>query len=361
MRSRLVLGLVALAVVATACGGGGGNVAAKKKKPLVTTTTTRGPTGAPLTGLPDPSGQSFTRPAMAVKIENTPQARPQTGLDQADVVYEEITEAGITRFIAVYNSNVPPVVGPIRSVRIMDPDVIAALGGIFVYSGGIQETVSVLNSTPGVNIIVDTGADPALFRDKTKVAPHNLYGHTDQLLARGGKPVPPPRLFQYLQPGATFFGDGVSSFTVKYDPLYAPTYTWGAATNTWKRSIGLAPFMDTDGKQIAPTNVIVQFVDASISSPEGGNYQTVGNGDAWFFSAGRMVKGKWSRSDKTQVTQFTDATGAPLHLTPGTTWVEFVPILGEVNNSGVAVNDAPAQSATSTTLPPSTPPTTAKR
>ena len=180
---------VALAVGAAACGGGG-SVAAKKKKPVVTTTTP-GPPVAPLTGLPDPTGQSLTRPALSIKIENTPEARPQTGLDAADVVYEEITEAGITRFLAVYNSTIPPMAGPVRSGRIMDPDLLAPLGGIFAYSGGIEQTEQAISATPGVNVIVDTGSDPALVRDKTKEAPHNLYAVTNLLLARGGKPVPP--------------------------------------------------------------------------------------------------------------------------------------------------------------------------
>jgi hypothetical protein len=353
MRSRLVLSFVALSVVAVAACGGGGTAAKKKAAP--TTTTTQGPPVAPLTGLPDPSGQTLTKPSLAIKIENTPEARPQTGLDQADVVYEEVTEAGITRFIAVFNSDIPPIVGPVRSVRIMDPDLLAPLGGIFVYSGGIQETVSALNSTPGVNAIVDTGSDPALFRDRTKVAPHNLYGHTDQLLARGGKPIPITPLFHYLPAGTPFTGGApAQSFTVKFDSLYAPTYTWDPASATWKRSIGLAPFMDTDGKQVAPNNVIVQFVGCCLPSPEGGNFQTVGNGDAWVFSNGQLVQGKWSRTDRTQPIQYTDQNGQPIRLTPGKTWVEMVQALGFDN---VLVQVTPASSGL---LPPTTaaPPTT---
>ncbi len=360
MRSRLLLSFVALSVVAVAACGGGG-VAAKKKAAPPTTTTTAGPPLQPLTGLPDPGGQTLTKPDLAVKIENTPESRPQTGLDQADVVYEEVTEAGITRFIALFNSNIPPVVGPVRSVRIMDPDLLAPLGGIFVYSGGIQPTVAALNSTPGVNSIVDTGSDPALFRDNTKVAPHNLYGHTDQLLARGGKPIPIPPLFKYLPTGTPFTGNPVTSFTVKFDPIYAPTYSWDAASATWKRSIGLAPFMDTDGHQVAPNNVVVQFVGCCLPSPEGGNFQTVGNGDAWFFSNGQLVQGKWSRSTNTQPIQYTDVNGTPIRLTPGKTWVELVQLLG-FENLLVQVTPPSSVAATPTPIPPPpTTPTTVKK
>jgi hypothetical protein len=207
----------------------------------------------------------------------------------------------------------------------MDPDLLAPLGGIFAYSGGINETVQSISQTPGVHVIVDTGADPALFRDHTKQAPHNLYAHTDQLLARGGKPVPPPALFQYVPTGTQFAGDGVKAFTVQYDPLYRPTYTYDATSNTWKRAIGLTAFMDTDGQQVAPTNVIVQYVACCLNSPEAGAFQTVGHGDITVFSGGRVLQGHWSRSDRTQPIQYTDLTGAPMKLTPGRTWVELFP------------------------------------
>jgi hypothetical protein len=328
MRVRWLILSVSLAVVVAACGGGG-TVAAKHKKLPPTTVTTAGPPVAPLTGLPDNAAQALTRPALSIKIENTPEARPQTGLDVADVVYEEITEGGITRFIAVYNSTIPPVAGPVRSGRAMDPDLLTPLGGIFAYSGGIQETVDAIGRTPGVNVIVDTGSDPALFRDRSKSAPHNLYAHADQLLARGGKPVPPNALFQYLTPGTQFAGDGVKQFSVSYESPYNPTYTYDPASNTWKRSIGTAAFTDTDGGQVAPTNVIVQYVGCCLNSPEGAKDITVGQGDATIFSAGRMIKGVWRRNDRSQPIQYFDSTGAPLRLSPGRTWVELFPVNGE--------------------------------
>lgn len=354
MRSRFFLSVVALAVVAAACGGGGGKVAAKHK--VQPTTTTQAAPVWPLTGLPDPTNQAATRPALSVKIENAPEARPQTGLQAADIVYEQLVEDGITRFMAVFNSTIPPVVGPIRSGRIMDPDLAAPLGGIFVYSGGIQATEDAIKATPGVNVVVDTGSDPALFRDNTKPAPHNLYGHTDQLLARGGKPTPPPAAFQYLPAGVPFAGDNVNAFTINYNPTYGqPTWTWDPASGTWKRSIGAAPFLTTDGGQVAPQNVIIQFIGQYLPSPEAGSFNTIGNGDAWVFSGGKLIKGKWSRAARTAPTTFTDANGQPIKLTPGRTWVEFDSSLGTFPGGVNIVPGAP----TPTTLPATT--TTTKK
>ncbi len=305
---------------------------------------------APLTGVPDPTGQSLTRPALSVKIENAPEARPQTGLQSADIVYEQIVEYGITRFMAVFNSSIPPVVGPVRSGRIMDPDLATPLGGIFVYSGGIQATEDAINATPGVHVIVDTGSGGALFRDNTKAAPHNLYGHADQLLASGGKAVPPPAQFQHLPVSVPFSGENINAFTVKYNPMFgAPTYTWDAASGTWKRSVGATPFMTTDGGQVAPNNVIVQFVGSYLPSPEDGSFNTVGTGDAWVFSAGKLAKGKWSRTSRTTPTQFTDATGAPIRLTPGRTWVEFDTALAVFNGVDLVPGPPPATTSPTTT------------
>jgi hypothetical protein len=156
-----------------------------------------------------------------------------------------------------------------------------------------------------------------------------------------------------------FNGDPVQSVTVNFQSTsgnFAPTYTWDPTTGTFKRSIGIVPFVDTDNKaQIAPQNVIVQFVQCCLPSPEGGNYQSVGNGDAWIFSGGKVVKGKWSRPDKSQVTQFTDAAGQPVKLTPGRTWVEFTPWIFEI--SGVSVVYPPGVTP-STAPPPTTLPAT---
>jgi hypothetical protein len=347
----VVLVAATLLVVAAACGGGGSS--AKKR---VTPTTAAKPTVAPLTGLPDPSGATLKRPALSVKIENTPEARPQTGLESADVVFEEVTEGEITRFVAVYNSTIPDVIGPIRSVRAMDPDIVTPLGGIFAYSGGIPETVGLIRQAPGVNSLDETQAGSAMFRDKSKKAPHNLYGHGQDLLAKGGQPVPIRPLFSYLDAGATFGGDPVAQFDVGFKQGFAVTYTFDAASHTWKRSYGPTPHTAASGAQIAPTNVIVQFVGCCVPSPEGGAYQTVGQGQAWVFSDGKIVRGQWARSDRSQPTQYVDAAGAPIKLQPGPTWVEFVPA-----SPDYPVNVTPGQPTAPSPSGPATAPSTTRR
>ncbi len=269
-RATSVILLVSLSLLAACSGGGDKSAANPKKNATVSTTTTTAPPPpiAPETGLPDPGGQSLTRPALWAKLENTPDARPQAGLATADVVYEQVTEGDITRFIALFNSQIPDVIGPIRSVREMDPDVVSPLGGVFAYSGGIPTTVALIEAAP-VNAVDEDKAGTAMFRDNTKFAPHNLYGHAAQLLALGGKPVPIVPLFRYTGAAEKFSGDPVLSVNVGFPSGYAVDYAYDAASNTWKRSMAGVPFVDTSGAQVAPTNVIVQFVGCCIGQFEG--------------------------------------------------------------------------------------------
>jgi hypothetical protein len=314
---RLVAACAGLLIAVAACGGGGNE---KKSAP---TTTASKVAVAPLTGLPD--GESLNRPALSVKIENTPESRPQTALDVADVVYEEVTEADITRFLAVFNSQVPDVVGPVRSVRAMDADLVAPLGGIYAYSGGARNVVDRIREVPGVNTVDETQAGEAMFRDRERRAPHNLYGRGPGLLDKGGQPIPVKPLFEYLEGGAAFNGEPVAQFTVGFKQGFAVDYIFDAASRTWKRAYGPTPHTVASGAQIAPTNVIVEMVGCCASGAEGGDYQTVGQGDAMVFSDGKLVRGRWSRTDRTQATRYTDAAGAPIKLTPGRTFVELLP------------------------------------
>jgi hypothetical protein len=314
--------LAALALLVTACGGGGGSKPSTKKSRPST------PAVAPLTGLADPGGQARGRPALEVKIENAddPDVRPQVGLEGADVVYEEQVEGDITRFLAIYNSTLPDTAGPIRSVRATDPNVVWPLGGVFAYSGGAAPNVELLHTAP-VNAIDESGAGDAMFRDRNKHAPHNLFGHPSGLIAKGGQPVPPPALFQYLGKNEQSSGDPATAVHVGFSPGYDPTYTYDPTSRTWKRSYGLTPFKVASGEQIAPTNVVVQFTNyeggAGNPTAEG---QTVGQGDVWVFTDGKVTKGRWVRPAKGQPAGYVDATGKPITLLPGRTWVELLPI-----------------------------------
>jgi hypothetical protein len=257
-----------------------------------------------------------------VKIENSPDARPQAGLEVADVVYEEVVEGAITRFAAIFNSIVPDIVGPIRSVRDMDPNIVWPLGGVFAYSGGAPGPNAHIHDAP-VNPVDESATGTAMYRDRGRAAPHNLFGFGQPLFDRGGQPVPPPPLFTYLAAGETWTApEPVLSARIGFSAGYDPTYTWDAATGTWKRAYGATPFMTASGVQVAPQNVVVQFIEY----PGYSDGKTVGGGDVWVFSGGQLTRGKWIRPGPENPAAFFDAAGNVIKLTPGQTWVELVPI-----------------------------------
>src|ERR1700692_1230550 len=161
-----------------------------------TTTTVPHRRVAALTGLPDPTAVTKRRSALTIKMDNTPQAHPQYGVNQADVVYEEIVEGGITRLAAIFNSNLPSKVGPVRSVRRTDREIVFPIGGVFAFSGGAPYAISSIETAP-VTLIDQSNAGAAMFRDLTRPPPHNLFANAELLMKEGGKVHSPPPLFTY--------------------------------------------------------------------------------------------------------------------------------------------------------------------
>ncbi|HEY8218219.1 MAG TPA: DUF3048 domain-containing protein [Acidimicrobiia bacterium] len=317
---------VAIAALVLGACSSAGSQQSKPKPPASTTTTTHKAVRlAPLTGLPDPSGAALRRQSLGVKIENTPDARPQTGLDQADIVYEEVVEGGITRFWSFFNSTIPEIVGPVRSVRSMDPNIILPFGGVVAFSGGTPDNVALVRAT-GLVTVDENNAGAAYYREPSRAAPHNLYAHADELLAFGGEPVPPVRMFEYVAHGDVFSGEAVASFHVGLQQGYDVSYVWDSARKRWNRfSQGTEPFLATGSTapvQVAPTNVIVQLIPYG----SGADGDVMGTGEALVFSNSQLVRGTWSKAFPGAPTQFTDAAGAPIAITPGRTWIELAPI-----------------------------------
>jgi hypothetical protein len=291
----------------------------------VATTTTLPPPTAPLTGLPDPSGTALTRSALTVKIENTPEALPQWGIDQADVVYEEIVNGGITRLAAIFNSQAPTKVGPVRSVRPTDTQVVWPLGGIFAFSGGAPYAIDSIETAP-VKLVDESSAGVAMFRDPDLEAPHNLFASAPLLFAFKGTPTPPPALFTYRSATTKAVGTLVSKFVVPFPSIYPVTWTWDATTKSWDRTLfGMSDVTGT-GVRESPQNVIVMFVNYVNGIGTENSYADLqGSGTADVFSDGREVAGTWSRgSSMADVIQYHNVAGATIALTPGQTWVELL-------------------------------------
>ena len=275
-----------------------------------------------LTGL-----QSFedrNRPAIVVKIDNVEDARPPVGINRADVVYEELVEGGLTRLAAVFHSRGSDPVGPVRSARSTDVHLFPMLNRpLFANSGGNGGVRYEMSQST----LVDVGnsvVPSAYYRDERPV-PHNLFTSTTELWnsPQGKTGGSPPALFSFRGPNTPLPASAqpIQGVTIRF-----PTridYDWNGTG--WTRTQSGRRHVDSDGVQIAPANVIVQFVPYKQSSSDPNSPEAVvtGTGDAWVLTAGKMILGTWSRANDESVSIYTDADGRPITLTPGTTFVEL--------------------------------------
>ncbi|MGY1746742.1 DUF3048 domain-containing protein [Blastococcus sp. SYSU D00695] len=285
----------------------------------------------PLTGV-DAAGADTARPALAVKVENSPAARPQTGLDAADVVWEEVVEGGISRYVAVYQSTLPPAVGPVRSIRPMDAPIAAPLHGLMAFSGGQAPFVQAVTAAGLQDVSSDAGAG-GYSRASGREAPHNLYVDPAALLGQADdahRAAPPPQFGFSPEPTAPASGTEAGALDLTLSPVARPRWTWSADEAAWLRSEGSTPAVDGDGARLRATNVVVlrvDVVDTEFTDSVGAAVPEtvmVGDGDAVVATGGHTVEASWSKASVGEPVVLT-LDGSPVTLAPGTTWVELVP------------------------------------
>jgi hypothetical protein len=283
----------------------------------------------PLTGRTAKGGAVPDRPALAVKVENLPAARPQTGLSWADVIYEEPVEAGITRFIVVYQCQDASRVEPVRSGRLTDPLILSQFGTpVFGYAGAVPAVIKAVASA-GIIDVNFTQAPQAYHRDPNRDAPHNLYTSTDELYAAAHRPTGIPQPVFTYDGAVPSTGSAASSVHVPFSQQSDVVWSWSA--NAWLRSYGSEPATYSDGKQMSTTNVVIQMVRIKMTditdvngvhSPE---VVATGSGKAYILRNGKVITGTWSRPRLSDLTVFKDANGDEIPLAPGRTWVELTP------------------------------------
>lgn len=344
-RGRIALAASATVVVAALVAGvlvigghaGVGPLSPSTTGPGVPTAPPASPSApppvCPLTGLEPQGGATVpNRPALAVKVENLPSTRPQTGLSFADIVYEEPVEGGITRFIVVYQCRDAERILPVRSARMTDPDVLLQFGRpLFAYAGAVQEVIdrSVAVGLRDVNI-ENPRAAQAYHRDPNRPAPHNLYTSTRELYAAAGHPKGAPRpVFRYTTGRPT--GRPVREVHLPFSPSSDVYWRWDPSRHAFVRFHGAEPHTYSDGTQVAATNVVVQVVQVAytdVVDAAGARSPRVistGEGPAYILRGGRVVVGTWRRPRLDEVTRFYDRRGREVRLLPGVTWVELFP------------------------------------
>ncbi|MEL7155728.1 MAG: DUF4214 domain-containing protein, partial [Actinomycetota bacterium] len=274
----------------------------------------------PLTGVP--ARRAARRPALAVKIDNVDRARPQTNIEYADVIYEEMVEGNLTRLVAVFHSRLPTTVGPVRSIRTTDIDILDQLNTPLLAASGANS--GVLAAVAGADLVNVNAlaAGGAYYRDNSRRAPHNLYARTGDLhAAANGRGGQPPALFHYRAPRTQPAG-GAATGGVAIDFGRADIdYAWTPSARGWARRQNGTAHRTAAGTQLAPANVVVLEVPYGVSAADANSPEahTVGTGTAHVFTAGRRVTGTWTRARSDQAIRLLDGNGDDIGLTRGQT------------------------------------------
>jgi hypothetical protein len=286
---------------------------------------------APLTGVEVPAG-SLAHSALAAKIDNHPDARPQVGLARTDIVYEELVEGGATRYVAIWHSDIPAEIGPVRSIRPMDPDIVSPLGGIIAYSGGQQRFVALMRGTNVYNAIHgQSDTEAIMFRTKSKDAPHNVLVKAPELLAMHPEIPAPPQQYAYAPDvagsSAVREGTPVSAINLAFSRSSGRSWVADPATGRWLRSQDGVADLDDAGAQLSAANVIVIRVPVTVSQniPK---TELIGSGEAWISTAGHTIHATWFKGDRLSPVRLVDAAGNVIRLAPGNSWIELVPNAG---------------------------------
>ena len=282
---------------------------------------------SPLSGAEISDASLANRPVTAIVIENSPEARPQSGLKQAGIVYEAIAEGGITRCLALYQENRPQLIGPVRSVRPYYVEWAAQYDPSIVHVGGSSRALSMVRGG-GYGVDLDQFFNGGSFwRVADRRAPHNVYTSFDKIdTLANSKGKTTSQFVPYLRhdikkidaPQASNINIDVSSGQFHVEYSYDP------GSNSYKRTQGGQPHIDREEGQIAPQTVIAMKVPVSIAMEDGYREQinTSGTGSAFIFQNGTVIEATWSRGgDPKSNLVFKDLSGRDISLNRGQTWI----------------------------------------
>ncbi|WP_067793808.1 DUF3048 domain-containing protein [Actinomadura formosensis] len=285
---------------------------------------TPGPATHPFNG----GTKGLDNPVLAVKIENTRPALPQSGVKSADIVYVEQVEGGETRLMAIYSSRLPKRVGPVRSARISDLHILPQFGRpAFAFSGVQSKMKKYIRKAPLYDISQEN-AGGAYVRSGARHIPYNLYADPKNLLKRAPKAAK-PRDIGFRFGDAPDGGTPTRSFTARW-PAATMGFTWSAKEKRWLASWGGRPDLAAEGGRLGGRTVVVQYAKTTRSKFHDflGSYtpliHTTGTGRALVLRDGKSYKARWSRPSEDKGTAFTTADGKPMTFAPGQVWVLLV-------------------------------------
>lgn len=284
---------------------------------------------SPLTGSKTTTEAASKRPVTAIMIENSPDARPQSGIRQAGIIYEAIAEGGITRFLALYQENNPQIIGPVRSLRMYYVDWLAPYNASVAHVGGSLFALREIRNGKyrDIDQFFNSGS---YWRATDRYAPHNVYTSFDKLDALNTSKgytsssfTPQPRVDE--EPVAA---PDASTLSLNFgSAAFNTSYTYDKTHNIYNRSVGGAPHRDREEGQITPKVVIAMKVEMNRVFEDGyrEDIKAIGSGEAFIFQNGTVRGVTWSKPTRESQISFKDATGNEVPLIRGQTWIAAIP------------------------------------
>lgn len=286
----------------------------------------------PLTGMPAPSADILTRRVVSVKIENSSDSRPQSNLQLADVVYESVTEGGITRFNAIFHSQAPPVVGPVRSARLSDIYIVPQYQALFAFSGASSSVNGRVNAAGIDNLSEDAGIVAPFTRSSSRPRPHNLYVDIEKVRAEGERRkmdvTAEIRPFEFDR-RARETTPSVTEITIPFSQTNTVAWTYNAEDDVYMRVNNGKKFLDAEtDTQISARNVVVMWAKHQVASRDkvgSTTYEIVldGQGRAVVFRGGQRFECTW-KAKKGAPPSFEAEDGTTVKLLPGNTWMQVI-------------------------------------
>ena len=318
MRSRFFLcsGIAILSLTLASCGTVSTSIGHFKPNPIETNL---------LSGREGVNGK-----VLAVKIDDTNMAHPQIGIEDADVVYIEQVEGGLTRLAAIFSSRLPTEIGPIRSARISDIEILSQYGRVaFAYSGAQKKLLPVIAAANLQNLGAQAQPPTIYTRDPTRVNPYSMVLRADLLMAKiieKGYQVDSAKTVGWSFGKAPSSGVPITSVTMHW-PAARYGAEWSPSEKCWLLFHNSNPDVVRTGKQLCPTTLVIQLVaisDSEYYDKVGGVTpfsNTVGSGSGFILRDGQSFAGTWVRRNADVGTTWRDAQGAPILFAPGQIWV----------------------------------------
>lgn len=289
-----------------------------------------------LTGEKVEKETDITTPVTAIMIENSPDARPQSGIKDAEVIYEAIAEGGITRFLTIYQNKKPKLVGPVRSLRLYYVDWLAPYNASVAHVGGSRGSLNEIRN--GKYRDIDEFSNSSTYwRASDRYAPHNVYTNFSRIDAINNSKGYTESNFESFprvdsKPAET---PDASSININFSsPAYNTAYKYDSENNRYVRSMAGQLHLDRESGQITPSVVIAMRVNMQHVIEDGyrESITTTGQGEATIFQNGTATKATWKKDNRFSPLKLVNSSGEDIPLVRGQTWIAAVP------NSGGSVS-----------------------